>query len=82
MSLKRKYSVMSSEYSDSDDVHDDPKYVGDRKKKRGEIEKKRRDRIHECLNETKDLVPTAMEKPSVNKLETSQAEAELGQAQD
>merc|ERR1712083_465378 len=72
MSLKRKYSVMSSEYSDSDDAHDDTKHGGDRKKKRGEIEKKRRDRINDCLNEIKDLVPTAMEKSSVNKLEKAE----------
>ena len=72
MSLKRKYSAMSSEYSDSDDVHDDTKHGGDRKKKRGEIEKKRRDRINDCLNEIKDLVPTAMEKSSVNKLEKAE----------
>ena len=72
MSGKRKYSVTCSEYSDSDDVHDDTKDGGDRRKKRGEIEKKRRDRINDCLNEIKDLVPTALEKSSVNKLEKAE----------
>jgi hypothetical protein len=57
MSLKRKYSSMSSEYSDSDDGLTDPVHGGDRKRKRGQIEKNRRDRINDCLNEIKDLVP-------------------------
>ena len=41
-------------------------------RKRGQIEKKRRDRINDCLNEIKDLVPTAMEKSTVNKLEKAE----------
>lgn len=72
MSGKRKYSVTCSEYSDSDDVHDDTKDGGDRRKKRGEMEKRRRDRINDCLNEIKDLVPTALENSSVNKLEKAE----------
>ena len=63
---------MSSEYSDSDEAHDDTNHGRDRKRKRGDIEKKRRDRINDCLNEIKDLVPTAMEKSSVNKLEKAE----------
>ena len=64
--MKRKHSSISSEYSDSDDVLTDPVHAGDRKGKRGQIEKKRRDRINDCLNEIKDLVPTAMEKSTVS----------------
>ena len=69
MSLKRKYSTPCSEYSDSDDS---VRQGGDRKRKRGDIEKKRRDKINEYLNEIKDLVPTAMEKSTVNKLEKAE----------
>ena len=64
MSTKRKYS-------ETDFCDDSDSYVGygDRKKKRGEIEKKRRDRINDCLNQLKELVPSACEKSNVNKLE-------------
>jgi hypothetical protein len=72
MSLKRKNTSMCSEYSDSDDGLTDPLHGGDRKRKRGQIEKKRRDRINDCVNEIKDLVPTAMEKSTVHKLEKAE----------
>ena len=63
---------MSGDYSDSDDGYAATGHTPDRKKKRGEIEKKRRDRINDCLNEIKELVPTAMEKSNVNKLEKAE----------
>ena len=72
MLLKRNHSSISSEYSDSDDCLNDPVHGGDRKKKRGQIEKKRRDRINDCLNEIKDLVSTAMEKSNVDKLDKAE----------
>ena len=64
MSSKRKYS--ETDFCDDSDGY---AYPGERKKKRGEIEKKRRDRINDCLNQLKELVPTACEKSNVNKLE-------------
>ena len=64
MSSKRKFS--ETDFCDDSDSYT---YGGDRKKKRGEIEKKRRDRINDCLNQLKELVPTACEKSNVNKLE-------------
>ena len=64
MSSKRKFS--ETDFCDDSDGYT---YTGDRKKKRGEIEKKRRDRINDCLNQLKELVPTACEKSNVNKLE-------------
>ena len=63
MSSKRKFS--ETDFCDDSDGY----AYGDRKKKRGEIEKKRRDRINDCLNQLKELVPTACEKSNVNKLE-------------
>ena len=64
MSSKRKFS--ETDFCDESDGY---AYTGDRKKKRGEIEKKRRDKINECLNQLKELVPSACEKSNVNKLE-------------
>ena len=64
MSTKRKYS--ETDFCDDSDGY---AYPGERKKKRGEIEKKRRDRINDCLNQLKELVPSACEKSNVNKLE-------------
>ena len=75
MAMKRKLSDMSGVFSDDSD---DSCAVtgsggrGDRKRKRGEIEKRRRDRINDCLNEIKELVPTALEKSNVNKLEKAE----------
>ena len=70
MSLKRKYNTFSSDCSDSDDsIRQDG---SERRRKRGEIEKKRRDKINEYLNDIKDLVPTALEKSTVNKLEKAE----------
>ena len=66
MSGKRKYS--ETDFCDENDGYSSFS-SGDRKKKRGEIEKKRRDRINDCLNQIKELVPTACEKSNVNKLE-------------
>ncbi|EDV20458.1 Hairy/enhancer-of-split related with YRPW motif protein 2 [Trichoplax sp. H2] len=43
-----------------------------RKKKRGIIEKRRRDRINRCLHELKRLVPTAYEKQGSAKLEKAE----------
>ena len=63
-SSKRKFSE-----TDFCEENESYSYGGDRKKKRGEIEKKRRDRINDCLNQLKELVPTACEKSNVNKLE-------------
>ena len=75
MSMKRKLCDMSAVFSDDSD---DSCAVtgsggrGDRKRKRGEIEKRRRDRINDCLNEIKELVPNALEKSNVNKLEKAE----------
>lgn len=43
-----------------------------RKKRRGVIEKKRRDRINSSLSELKRLVPTAYEKQGSSKLEKAE----------
>lgn len=74
MSMKRKLCDMSSFDDDSDDscAVTGSEGRGDRKRKRGEIEKRRRDRINDCLNEIKELVPTALEKSNVNKLEKAE----------
>ena len=69
---KRKLSMGSSDYSDNEDLTGETGYSKDRKRKRGEIEKKRRDKINEYLNEIKELVPTALEKSTVNKLEKAE----------
>jgi YRPW motif-containing protein len=75
MSMKRKICDMTADFSDDSD---DMCAVtgsggrGERKRKRGEIEKRRRDRINDCLNEIKELVPNALEKSNVNKLEKAE----------
>ncbi|ESO07586.1 hypothetical protein HELRODRAFT_98385, partial [Helobdella robusta] len=46
--------------------------IPDRKKRRGIIEKKRRDRINQCLMELKRLVPAAFEKQGSTKLEKAE----------
>lgn len=75
MAMKRKFNDISATFSDDSD---DSCTVtgsggrGERKRKRGEIEKRRRDRINDCLNEIKELVPTALEKSNVNKLEKAE----------
>ncbi|OQR73782.1 hairy/enhancer-of-split related with YRPW motif protein-like [Tropilaelaps mercedesae] len=45
---------------------------GPKKRKRGAIEKKRRDRINNCLNELRRLVPAAFEKQASAKLEKAE----------
>ena len=76
MAMKRKLSEMSNVFSDDSDdscaVTGSGACRGERKRKRGEIEKRRRDRINDCLNEIKELVPTALEKSNVNKLEKAE----------
>ena len=70
---ERKVDAVFSEDSDDYcDVTGGERDRGDRKRKRGEIEKRRRDRINDCLNEIKELVPTAVEKSNVNKLEKAE----------
>ncbi|XP_036354574.1 hairy/enhancer-of-split related with YRPW motif protein 1-like, partial [Octopus sinensis] len=46
--------------------------VTDRKKRRGIIEKRRRDRINNSLSELRRLVPTAFEKQGSAKLEKAE----------
>ncbi|VDI19040.1 hairy and enhancer of split related with YRPW motif [Mytilus galloprovincialis] len=67
--------------SDSDDLYDDNMkasspsqscQVSDRKKRRGVIEKRRRDRINSSLSELRRLVPSAFEKQGSAKLEKAE----------
>ncbi|KAK3602666.1 hypothetical protein CHS0354_024988 [Potamilus streckersoni] len=67
--------------SDNDDVFDDQLKSGspsqscqitDRKKRRGVIEKRRRDRINASLSELRRLVPSAFEKQGSSKLEKAE----------
>ena len=77
MALKRKLS--EDEYSEFDDEDcsvsrsEDAREGGsNRKRRRGLIEKKRRDRINDSLFELKRLVPSAVEKSSSTKLEKAE----------
>ena len=75
MEGKRKLS--EDMVSDNDDwcegsVSDDGQVFGTRKRRRGMIEKKRRDRINESLNDLRKLVPAALEKSSSTKLEKAE----------
>jgi hairy and enhancer of split related with YRPW motif len=84
MSLKRKLSEVEEDYSDYDDdvcsVTRSEDAAGgaclggpdNRKRRRGQIEKKRRDRINDSLGELKRLVPSAIEKSSSTKLEKAE----------
>ena len=86
MALKRKLSEADEDYSDYDDdacsVTRSEDAVGaggaclggpdNRKRRRGQIEKKRRDRINDSLGELKRLVPSAVEKSSSTKLEKAE----------
>ncbi|XP_003739265.1 hairy/enhancer-of-split related with YRPW motif protein-like [Galendromus occidentalis] len=49
-----------------------PPKEGPKKRKRGAIEKRRRDRINNCLNELRRLVPAAFEKQASAKLEKAE----------
>ena len=75
MSGKRK--LCEEEMSDNDDwcdgsVSDDGHGLVTRKRRRGMIEKKRRDRINDSLNDLRKLVPAALEKSSSTKLEKAE----------
>lgn len=75
MAGKRK--VCEDDLSDQDDwcegsVSDEGQGFVTRKRRRGMIEKKRRDRINDSLNELRKLVPTALEKSSSTKLEKAE----------
>ena len=79
MALKRKLSEADDEFSDYDDdtcsvtrSEDATQGGTTRKRRRGQIEKKRRDRINDSLAELKRLVPSAMEKSSSTKLEKAE----------
>jgi YRPW motif-containing protein len=86
MALKRKLSEVDEDYSDYDDDvcsvtrSEDAAGSGlaclggpdNRKRRRGQIEKKRRDRINDSLGELKRLVPSAIEKSSSTKLEKAE----------
>lgn len=82
MSLKRKLSESDSEFCDYGEEEEscsvsrseDVTLVGGstRKRRRGMIEKKRRDRINDSLAELKRLVPSAVEKSSSTKLEKAE----------
>ena len=87
MSLKRKLSEVDDDYSDYDDdacsvTRSEDATLGgsgacliggdNRKRRRGQIEKKRRDRINDSLSELKRLVPSAVEKSSSTKLEKAE----------
>ncbi|KAL8609428.1 hypothetical protein ACOMHN_006615 [Nucella lapillus] len=72
---------LSDSDSDCDDVFDDsikdgsPSqscHVSDRKRRRGVIEKRRRDRINSSLSELRRLVPSAFEKQGSAKLEKAE----------
>ncbi|KAL3889015.1 hypothetical protein ACJMK2_001374 [Sinanodonta woodiana] len=74
--MKRSYSE-----SDNDDVFDEERKSGSpsqschmthRKKRRGVIEKRRRDRINASLSELRRLVPSAFEKQGSSKLEKAE----------
>ncbi|KAL4218374.1 Hairy/enhancer-of-split with YRPW motif protein 1 [Mactra antiquata] len=71
----------SLSHSDDDDVFDERLKAGspsqscqitDRKKRRGVIEKRRRDRINNSLSELRRLVPSAFEKQGSAKLEKAE----------
>jgi hairy and enhancer of split related with YRPW motif len=87
MALKRKLSDADEDFSDYDDedvcsVTRSEDALGgghclgggpdNRKRRRGQIEKKRRDRINDSLSDLKRLVPSALEKSSSTKLEKAE----------
>ncbi|XP_035659154.1 hairy/enhancer-of-split related with YRPW motif protein 1-like [Branchiostoma floridae] len=77
-------STMKRSFSDSIESEDDSVFeetkgspsqscqMSSRKKRRGIIEKRRRDRINNCLAELRRLVPTAFEKQGSAKLEKAE----------
>jgi len=77
--LKRSYSVSDSEDCSEDDSRSCAVSSGtqsyrspNRKRRRGAIEKRRRDRINCSLDELKRLVPQALEKSGSAKLEKAE----------
>ncbi|CAF5174125.1 unnamed protein product, partial [Rotaria magnacalcarata] len=54
------------------DYEYDHEHVNSRKKRRGVIEKRRRDRINHCLTELRRLVPQAISKEGSTKLEKAE----------
>ena len=82
MALKRKSSECDDAFSDyescslprSDDCSVEVEGAGGstRKRRRGLIEKRRRDRINDSLGELKRLVPSAVEKSTSTKLEKAE----------
>jgi Helix-loop-helix DNA-binding domain len=77
--LKRSYSVSDSEDCSEDDGRSCAVSSGsqsyrspNRKRQRGAIEKRRRDRINCSLDELKRLVPQALEKSGSAKLEKAE----------
>ena len=78
--MKRKLSEAEEDFLDYDEEdqcsvsrsEDAGEGGSTRKRRRGLIEKKRRDRINDSLCELKRLVPTAMEKSSSTKLEKAE----------
>ncbi len=81
MALKRKTSECDDAYSDYEDncglqsldeCSPTPEGGSTRKRRRGLIEKRRRDRINDSLGELKRLVPSAVEKSTSTKLEKAE----------
>lgn len=76
--MKRSLSESDSEDSEILDVEDTGAFITEggeasaRKKRRGLIEKRRRDRINSCLVELRRLVPAAVEKQGSAKLEKAE----------
>ena len=82
MALKRKMSECDDAYSDYEDNCGLQRSMDEcsstegggstRKRRRGAIEKRRRDRINDSLGELKRLVPSAVEKSTSTKLEKAE----------
>lgn len=73
--MKRRHPSLGSEPEDYDSGEcssPDATQISSRKKRRGIIEKRRRDRINNCLSELKRLVPAAFEKQGSAKLEKAE----------
>ncbi|GIX91511.1 hypothetical protein CDAR_201241 [Caerostris darwini] len=63
---------LSEESKNSSVVDDDGRHIMNRKRRRGIIEKRRRDRINNSLSELRRLVPAAFEKQGSAKLEKAE----------
>lgn len=78
--MKRSFSesdleegdVLQQNQRDSDAVDSDTPEASARKRRRGQIEKKRRDRINSSLAELRQLVPAALRKQGSTKLEKAE----------